>query len=77
MTYLPKFNGQKCYLFVAIDRATRVLFFKVYQAKRSENAEDFMSKCLDYFTFEISNVLTDNGLERRSPHEHLLKMNNL
>jgi len=63
VTYLPKFDGHKSYLFVAIDRATRVLFYKVYQTKTSENAEDFMSKCLDYFPFEISHVLTDNGLE--------------
>jgi len=27
--YLPKFDVQKNYLFVAIDRATRTLFFKV------------------------------------------------
>ena len=30
-----------------------------------------MNKCLDFFPFGISHVLTDNGLERRSPHEHL------
>jgi len=63
VTYLPKFDGQKSYLFVAIDRATRTLFFKVYDAKSSENAEDFMNHCLDFFPFEITHVLTDNGLE--------------
>lgn len=63
VTYLPKFEGQKTYLFVAIDRATRTLFFKVYDAKTSENAEDFMDKCLDFFPFKITHVLTDNGLE--------------
>jgi len=63
VTYLPKFDGQKCYLFVAIDRATRTLYYNVYEAKTSENAEDFMIKCLNYFPFEITHVLTDNGLE--------------
>jgi len=63
VTYLPKFEGQKTYLFVAIDRATRTLFFKVYDAKTAENAEDFMDKCLDFFPFKITHVLTDNGLE--------------
>jgi transposase-like protein len=63
VTYLPKFEGQKNYLFVAIDRATRTLFFKVYDAKTSENAEDFMDKCLNFFPFKITHVLTDNGLE--------------
>jgi len=63
VTYLPKMNGIKYYLFVAIDRATRTLFYKVYQAKTTENAEDFMSLCLDFFPFGITHVLTDNGLE--------------
>lgn len=42
VTYLPKFDGQKSYLFVAIDRATRTLFFEIYNAKTSENAKDFI-----------------------------------
>ncbi|MGC9375661.1 MAG: DDE-type integrase/transposase/recombinase [Bacteroidales bacterium] len=63
VTYLPKFDGQKSYLFVAIDRATRTLFYKVYETKTSENAEDFMRLCLAFFPFEITHVLTDNGLE--------------
>ncbi len=63
VTYLPKINGVKYYLFVAIDRATRTLFYKMYDAKTAENAEDFMNLCLDFFPFGITHVLTDNGLE--------------
>jgi len=63
VTYLPKFDGVKYYLFVAIDRATRTLYFEVYDAKTSENAELFMNNCLEYFPFNITHVLTDNGLE--------------
>lgn len=63
VTYMPKFNGVKYYLFVAIDRATRTMYYEVYDAKTSENAEDFMNKCLAFFPFKISHVLTDNGLE--------------
>ena len=63
VTYLPKINGIKYYLFVAIDRATRTLYYKVYHAKTAENAENFMNECLDFFPFEITHVLTDNGLE--------------
>jgi hypothetical protein len=33
VTYLPKFDGQKYYLFVAIDRATRLLYYTVYENK--------------------------------------------
>jgi len=63
VTYLPKINGTKYYLFVAIDRATRTLYYKIYDAKTSVNAESFMLECLDFFPFGITHVLTDNGLE--------------
>lgn len=63
VTYLPKLNGIKYYLFVAIDRATRTLFYQVYDAKTSANTEDFTNKCLDFFPFPITHILTDNGLE--------------
>ena len=63
VTYLPKFDGIKYYLFVAIDRATRTLYFEVYDAKTSENTESFMNNCLEFFPFQITHVLTDNGLE--------------
>jgi transposase-like protein len=63
VTYLPKLEGTKYYLFVAIDRASRLLYFKVYDHKTAANAKDFLSCCLDYFPFYITHVLTDNGLE--------------
>lgn len=63
VTYLPKINGVKYYLFVAIDRATRTLFYQIYDSKTGANAEDFMNKCLSFFPFVITHVLTDNGLE--------------
>ena len=63
VTYLPKLEGKKHYLFVAIDRATRLIYFKVYARKTAENAADFLSQCKEYFPFYISHVLTDNGLE--------------
>lgn len=63
VTYLPKINGIKQYLFVAIDRATRSLYFKVYDAKTAENANEFLSECINFFPFKISHILTDNGLE--------------
>lgn len=63
VTYLPKINGEKLYLFVAIDRATRLLFFKVYDKKTAENAQQFFDECINFFPFKIEKVLTDNGLE--------------
>lgn len=63
VTYLPKLEGKKYYLFVAIDRATRLIYYEVYDAKTAENAEKFMQQCIHFFSFEITHVLTDNGLE--------------
>ena len=63
VTYLPKFDKQKYYLFVAIDRATRLLYYKVYENKTAQNAVEFLKECKEYFPFYISHVLTDNGLE--------------
>jgi transposase InsO family protein len=63
VTYLPTLNGQKSYLFVAIDRATRAMYFKQYDQKTAINAENFMQECIDFFSFTITHVLTDNGLE--------------
>ncbi len=63
VTYLPKLDGQKYYLFVAIDRATRVLYYQVYEDKTSHSAVSFLKECKAFFPFYISHILTDNGLE--------------
>ena len=34
VTYLPKFEGQSYYSFVAIDRATRTMFYEDYENKK-------------------------------------------
>jgi transposase InsO family protein len=63
VTYLPKFNGVREYLYVAIDRATRAVLYQRYPNKTAEAAEDFFGQCVDFFPFGITHVLTDNGLE--------------
>lgn len=63
VTYLPRIDGERKYLFVAIDRATRLMFYLVYDGKTAENAADFLARCRDFFPFEIRTILTDNGKE--------------
>lgn len=63
VTYLPKINGQKYYLYVCIDRATRTLFYKIYEDKSAQSTASFFDKCVAFFPFEITHILTDNGLE--------------
>jgi len=63
VTYLPKLEGKKRYLFVAIDRATRLLYYKVYDRKTAANAAAFLRECIAWFPFYVQYILTDNGLE--------------
>jgi transposase-like protein len=63
VTYLPKFNGKSAYLFVAIDRATRTLYYEIYDDKTAKSTDDFFDRCLNFFPFIITHILTDNGLE--------------
>jgi len=49
ITYFPKLDGTKWYLFVAIDRATRLMFYKLYDAKTAENTDDFVNLCIAFF----------------------------
>lgn len=63
VTYGPKLEGDKKYLFVAIDRATRSVYFKLYDRKTAKNAESFLEEVIEFFPFSITHILTDNGAE--------------
>ena len=39
------------------------MFFKVYETKSAQSTDEFMDECLAFFLFEITHILTDNGLE--------------
>jgi hypothetical protein len=63
VAYLPVIDGKRWYLFVAIDRATRLIYFEVYENKTAINAVQFLKGCKEFFGFKIEKVLTDNGFE--------------
>jgi transposase-like protein len=63
VTYMPKFNKTGSYLFVAIDRATRVMYYAIFNQKTADSTSLFFEKCLAFFPFEITHILTDNGFE--------------
>jgi len=63
VTYLPKINGIKYYLYVVIDRATRTMYYKIYNSKTALNTKDFILEAADFLPFNITHILTDNGLE--------------
>lgn len=63
VTYLPKFNKLGSYLYVAIDRATRTMYYKVYEHKTAQNTDLFFDETMAFFPFKITHILTDNGFE--------------
>ena len=63
VTYMPKFNKVGSYLYVAIDRATRTMYYNIYDNKTAENTDLFFEECLAFFPFTITHILTDNGFE--------------
>ena len=63
--YLPQMADETArrYLFVAIDRATRWVFVRVYRSKTAANARRFLRDLERACPIRIRTVLTDNGKE--------------
>ncbi len=62
-TYLTKFEVVKQYLFVASDRATRLILYWILDSKTDENREDSLNRGKGFFPFKITHIVPDNGLE--------------
>jgi transposase InsO family protein len=63
--FLPKMADQEHghYLFVAIDRATRLVYFEIFENKTAANAATFLKNVHAFYDFTITKLLTDNGKE--------------
>jgi transposase InsO family protein len=63
--YLPQMVDEtsRRYLFVAIDRATRWVFIRVYNRKTAANARRFLRDFERACPLRIRTILTDNGKE--------------
>ncbi len=63
--YLPQMadESSRRYLFVAIDRATRWVFIRIYSSKTAANARRFLRDLERACPMQIRTVLTDNGKE--------------
>ena len=63
--YLPRMVDEtsRRYLFVAIDRATRWVFVRVYNSKTAANARRFLRDLERTCPIRIRTILTDNGKE--------------
>lgn len=65
MKYLPQMaeEDRRQYLFVAIDRATRWIFVRIYPAKTAANARRFLRDLERTAPMTITHVLIDSGKE--------------
>lgn len=52
---------KKYYLFVSIDRITKLAFAKLYDRKRIEETLDFTEQAIRFYPYKIHRLLTDNG----------------
>jgi transposase InsO family protein len=78
VTYLPQMADKtsRCYLFVAIDRATRAVCIRVFKSKTAANARRFLRDLERACPMRTSTLVTENGkdftdrrfgLRKRSP----------
>ena len=50
----------KCYLFVAIDRATKYVYVELHETMTAAIAGAFLRQLIDHCPFKITQILTDN-----------------
>jgi transposase InsO family protein len=63
--YLPQMPDEdsRSYLFVAIDRATRWVYLRVYRDQTEASSSDFLRRLRQAAAFKITKILTDNGTQ--------------
>ena len=61
--YLPKLEETRRYCFVAVDRATRLVYVSALEHKEAACAEAFFKECLCFFAFGIQKI----SWHRRQP----------
>jgi transposase InsO family protein len=61
--YLPQMPDEttRRYLFVAIDRATRWVYFRIYKNQTEVSSTDFLRRLKKFAPMKIQKILTDNG----------------
>ena len=51
------------YLYVAIDRISKYVHYKLYNEQTKKTAIDFLNEVYNIFPFKIHTILTDNGIQ--------------
>lgn len=63
LLYAPKINGERRYIYTAIDRVAKVAFIMVGRRKNKETGARFLKAVVAFFPYRINYILTDNGFE--------------
>ena len=58
-----RYEGGKAYLFVAVDRTSKLVFARIYRKATKLVAADFLKALLNAVPYKIDTVLTDNGVQ--------------
>lgn len=61
--YTPKINRIRWYIFTAIDRVSKIAFIQMSERKTKERGAEFLKSVIDFYSYPIHYILTDNGLE--------------
>jgi transposase-like protein len=56
-------NQGKCYLFVAIDRATKYVYVELHCKMSVKESNSFLRNLIAHCPFKITKILTDNGAQ--------------
>src|SRR6202042_925617 len=61
--YLPKLEGTRSYLYVAIDRMTRYVYAEILYNLEPKTSAEFVERFTKHFPYKIKKIVTDNGFE--------------
>ncbi len=59
----PRYEGGKAYLFVAVDRISKLVFARIYRRATKLVAAGFLKALLMAVPYKVHTVLTDNGVQ--------------
>lgn len=63
LLYAPKIDGERRYIYTAIDRVAKIAFIILGKRKNKETGTRFLKAALAFFPYQINYILTDNGFE--------------
>lgn len=63
LLYAPKINGERRYIYTAIDRVAKLAFIMVGRRKTKETGAGFLKAVIAFYPYRINYILTDNGFE--------------